>query len=457
MLDWLLSHVAMMVTVLMTVLALGKILSERRTPQSLAAWLLVILLIPWVGLPLYLLFGGRKMLAMKEGKHTVHLSKMVDASRTDSFIEHTLISLGIPPATEGNRLEFEFDGVTAFEAVLRLIDSASERIDFATFIFAEDDTGRAVLARLIERARNGCQVRLLLDGFGCVKTPRRMFEALSEAGGEVAWFNPVLHRPFYGRTNLRNHRKMIVVDDRYAWSGGRNTAEEYLGPTPLAGRWRDLSFTLEGPAVVSFGELFDEDWAFATASAGEKRTRTPSPARGPQAVQVVPSGPDIPLDALLASILTAAYRAEHRIRIMTPYFVPPDSVTKALALAAFRGVQVEILLPGRSNHRLADAAREPHLGDIHGAGGRILLLPEMNHAKAIIFDDETAFFGSANCDERSLLLNYEVMAAIYSPPDVAPLTAWFDELSKACTPWQPTGGRIRQTFNGLAELAAPLL
>jgi cardiolipin synthase len=447
----------MVVGVLLTALAVVKILSERRTPQSMAAWLLLMLTVPWVGLPLYLLFGGRKMQSLKEGKEEVQLSHVAALPSTESPIERALHSLGIPPATKGNAIEFEFDGVHAFHAATGVIESARDRIDYATFIFAEDDVGREMLDRLAAKAKAGCHVRLLLDGFGCVKTRRRFFTPLIDAGGQVAYFSPVLHRPFYGRTNLRNHRKIIIADDRRVWSGGRNTADEYLGPTPRPDRWLDLSFTVQGPAVEAFTEIFEADWAFATEQKPVKRlVDLPALPRN-QIVQAVPSGPDIPQDVLLAAILTATYRAERRIRMVTPYFVPPDSVTQSLVFALHRGVEVELLLPDISNHRLTDWAREPHLGDIHEAGGRILLLPRMNHAKAAVFDDELAFAGSANIDERSLLLNYEVMTALYGHADVHPLTEWIDQLAASCRRWQPTGGRIRRMCNGLAELAAPLM
>lgn len=239
--------------------------------------------------------------------------------------------------------------------------------------------------------------------------------------------------------------------------GGRNTAVEYLGPTSFDGRWDDLSFTIEGPAVTNFIDIFENDWSFATRqelAPPAKNARNPI---GAESVQVVPSGPDVPHDALLAGILTAAFQAKSAIRIVTPYLVPPDAVTQALCLAAWRGVDVQLLMPAMSNHRLADWARGPHLAQLNEAGAKILLLPRMIHAKAAIFDDELAFAGSANLDERSLLLNFEVMAGFYGGAPVPSLTEWFESLATECRLWQPTAGRMRRMVEGLAELAAPLL
>jgi cardiolipin synthase A/B len=455
--SWLLSHLAATSGVVLMVLAIAKILSERRTPQSIAAWLLVIVLLPWVGVPLFLAFGGRKMRELADSKRDVELRRVPSRTGSDSPVEQTLRSLGLPPATEGNRVKFAFDGVAAYEALISMIDSAQESIEYATFILATDDVGKAVVRKLTEKANAGCRVRLLLDGLGSRKANRQFLEDFLRAGGQVAWFMPAMHRPFRGRTNLRNHRKIVVVDGGRAWAGGRNTAEEYFGPHPVAGRWDDLTVVIEGPAVGGFADIFESDWAFATKTAPATKAVSSSSPVGVDAVQVVPSGPDVPHDALLGGLLTATFQAKRAIRIVTPYLVPPDAITQALCLAAWRGVDVQLLMPAVSNHRLADWARGPHLAELCEAGAKILLLPRMIHAKGAIFDDELAFVGSANLDERSLLLNFEVMAALYGGSQLQSLTEWFDSLAAECRPWEPTVGRVRRMAEGLAELTAPLL
>lgn len=455
--SWLLSHLAATSGVVLMVLAIAKILSERRTPQSIAAWLLVIVLLPWVGVPLFLAFGGRKMRELADSKRNVELRRFASRTVADSPVEQTLQALGLPPATEGNQVTFEFDGVGAYEALISMLDSARETIEFATFILATDDVGQSVVQKLTEKVRAGCRVRLLLDGLGSRKANRRFLDDFIRVGGQVAWFMPAMHRPFRGRTNLRNHRKIVVVDGRSAWAGGRNTADEYFGPHPAVGRWDDLTVVIEGPAVGGFLDIFESDWAFATKSAAATKSTSPAAPIGVDVVQVVPSGPDVPHDALLGGLLTATFQAKKAIRIVTPYLVPPDAVTQALCLAAWRGVDVQVLMPAVSNHRLADLARGPHLAELHEAGARILLLPRMIHAKGAIFDADLAFVGSANLDERSLLLNFEVMAALYGGSQLRSLTEWFDSLAAECGAWRPTEGRVRRMAEGLAELTAPLL
>jgi cardiolipin synthase len=457
MFEWIASHFLVVSGFLLAGLAIAKILSERRSPQSLSAWLLLIIFIPWLGVPLFLMFGGRKMQALMDSKGAVVLSQSPPGGCVDSPVEHALCSLGIPPAFGGNSIHLEFQGATAFNDLLQLLNSAQQNIDYATFIFTDDEVAGAILDRLVDRARAGCRVRLLLDDVGCLKTPGRFFDPLLEAGGQVARFMPVLHLPFRGRTNLRNHRKMTIVDHRAVWTGGRNTAANYMGPAAHHGVWNDLSLSIEGPAVRAFSEVFESDWSFATGDPLPTSIPWHNNRSGSQCLQVVPSGPDVRQDALLGAILTAIYRAERNIRIVTPYFVPPEAVTEALSLAACRGVDVELILPKVSNHRLADWARGPHLDEVQEDGVKVRLYPGMIHAKALMFDDNLALVGSANVDERSLLLNYELMSAIYGGDQLRRLKTWADELSGQSEERNPTIGKLRRIGEGLAEIISPLL
>ena len=272
-------------------------------------------------------------------------------------------------------------------------------------------------------------VRLLLDDVGSWRVRRRFLAPLIEAGAQVAYFMPMLHIPFRGRANLRNHRKLVIVDGRIALAGGMNLAWPYIGPPGSPDLWRDLSMVVEGPAVSELEALFASDWRFTT---GRDPTRAgrPGPDPGPpgmesSVVQVVASGPDVAGDPLYESLLALIFAARDRIWIVTPYFVPDEMLARALTLAARRGVDVRLIVPERSNHMTADLARAGYLRDLHKAGGRVLLYtPVMLHAKAVVFDDQLAVIGSANMDMRSLFLNYEVALYVSSPAQVDEVAAW---------------------------------
>lgn len=456
---WLSGHLLIVFGWLLAVPAAIHMLSQRRTPQSVWAWLILMFTFPWIGVPLYLMFGGRKMQRLMDSKSDLNLAAPVAIANVDMGIHKVLCSLGIPAASQGNRLKLHNDGVAAFSELLSMLDHAQHAIWYSTFIFANDATGRAVMQRLVDKAKSGVEVRLLLDGVGCLHTSNSFVGPLTGAGGNVAWFMPVLHRPFRGRSNLRNHRKLVIVDGQSVWSGGRNTADEYMGADPDTSRWADLTFSLVGTDSLMYQQVFGSDWHFAT---GQQLQFTPTrdapeTIDREQTTQLIPSGPDVPNDALLSALLTATFAARHRIWFVTPYFVPPESLIDALCLAARRGGDVRLVIPMRSNHRLADWARGPHLRALERAGGRVLAYPSMIHAKTAVFDTSAAFAGSANLDERSLLLNYELMLAVYSQQGIKDIADWIDDRIDECEVWKSRSGRARVFVETLAEMVSPLL
>jgi cardiolipin synthase len=266
----------------------------------------------------------------------------------------------------------------------------------------------------------------------------------------------VMHRPFRGRSNLRNHRKSVVVDASKICSGGCNACRDLLSDANDRA-WVDLSYNLCGPAVAVYRDVFHSDWSFATGCKPHTEDRFDCVADGNQRVQPIPSGPDVPCDALLNACLTAMFESDERIWIVTPYLVPPKSITDALCLAARRGVDVQVIVPKRSNHRLADWARGPHLREIQDADGRVFCHPKMVHAKTALFDSSLAMIGSANLDERSLLLNYELVLAMHSSLEIQSTRRWIEQLAAECQPWDAPSRRTRQIIESLAETVSPLL
>lgn len=457
----LLTYLFLIVSFLLGVLLIAHILLQKRSPSGTLAWLLVIVLLPYVGVPLFLMFGGRKLLRRAEKKERLgwHPST-TPQDRQACLTERLLQTYNMPPAHTGHSVTLCQTGQQTFNELVRLIEGAQKSIHISTFIFRPDAVGRLILAKLTEKAHAGVHVRLLMDGVGSLHTRPRHLRALTDAGGKIAWFMPVLHRPFRGRSNLRNHRKIVVVDHNIVLAGGTNVGAEYIGPTPLSGRWRDLAFVLQGPTVQYWEEVFCQDWEFAS---GEKPAIPPEENRqsapaGEAVVQFVPSGPDMEGDALYDAILSIIYAAKCRLWITTPYFVPDESLCQALMLAARRGVDVRILLPRRSNHPLPDIVRGNWLRQIQQAGGLILFYTEgMMHAKILLMDTETAVLGSANMDIRSLLFNYESAMFIYSRPEIEQTATWVEQLATRCQCGIGQASLARSLAENVVRLAAPLM
>jgi len=457
---WWLSHLAWIGGFLLATLLLAHIIRQHRPPSSTLAWILFILMVPYLGVPFYLVFGGRKLKRIARLKADLRRDKGQLTDQTLPPLEQLLMAHGVSSATDGNRLSFCETGQASYDALVALIEGAEQRIDLCFFIFHPDPVGQKILNRLIQRAKEGVAVHLLLDGVGSLQTREHFLKPLMRAGGRYAFFNPVLHRPLRGHTNLRNHRKLAIVDDQKVLAGGANIAGEYMGPESRSDRWRDLTFVIEGPAVAPFIELFRADWQYASGQMpGQRLAVTQADFNvGNARLQVVPSGPDMPGDALYDVLLTAIFGARHRICLVTPYFIPDDALCRAIILAVHRGVNVRILLPRRSNHRLADMAGRSYLREIQQEGGHILLYTEgMVHAKAMVVDEALAIVGSANTDMRSLLLNYEVGVLVTSQAEVAQVSDWLETLMQGCEEGVENVGAMADMGEGLARLLAPQL
>lgn len=457
---WILTHLAAVVGASLCVLAIAHMLRQRRSPSSTAAWLLLIVVVPYLGVPLFLMFGGRKLRRQADAKDDLGLvAREAIPLENANDLDRALRSYGIPGATVGNRMTLCPTGVEGLNALLRLIDEARRAIHVQTFIFSRDAVAQEVLQHLTKRAGQGLEVRLLVDGVGSLRTPRRFYAPLVQAGGKLAVFNPVIHLPFVRRTNLRNHRKIAVADGFRVLAGGMNITGEDMFAAPRPGAWQDLSFVVEGPAAWHFDQIFRSDWKFAV---GEDLADIADLTRDGQpheaVVQVVPSGPDVANDPLLDTILTSIFSARKRVWIVTPYFVPDDAVAQALLVACHHGVDVSVLVPEKSNHTLADVARGSSLRDIQRAGGTIWQYrPGMVHAKVIIVDDVVAMVGSANLDMRSLLLNFEIMQLVYSRAEIAAIEQWVCGLVQDSKTGMPAVGATREVVEGLTRVIEPLL
>lgn len=436
---------------------------QRRHPSAAIAWVMSLTLIPEFALPLYLLVGGRKVTRLaalsSTGGGPPHVAPMLCAAVTPF---HQLAgAMGLPPITSYHALALHQDGEQALTALRAVLREARHTLDVCTFLVGHDVLGRELIDTLAQRARAGVRVRLLVDGVGIYLGGRIDIRGLRAAGVQVTRFVSPFSSVLPGRTNLRNHRKLVIADGWRTWTGGRNMAAEYfVGDPSLLHRrtpWIDLSIDFAGALAHQTQQRFDQDWAFATG-----RPVTDTPAAGNNecasdagAAQLVASGPDQHDDTLYALLVSSCFSASTRILIITPYFVPDPVLMMALTLAARRKVAVDLVLPRHSNHRLADLARHAALRDLTAAGGQVWLVPGMLHAKAVLVDTDLALVGSANLDERSLFLNYELMVAFFEPKQVARFAHWIDghragaELYRGTRP-----GLIRELVEGLVRWLA---
>lgn len=451
-------------TYVMTLVFIAVLLRSRRPPANMIAWLTIIAFAPYVGIPLFLMIGGRKMgggkVGMGRGPYTAPIYSRVPYGATESSlsrIERVLRSAGSPEPLFNSSIEFLDSGEKAYAMLMERIHGARHSIDLATFILKRDASGSAILRELTIRASQGVRVRLLIDALGSNALIRPSMRDFRKAGGKVAFFMPLLHVPFRGRTNLRNHRKLAIFDGETSWFGGLNLATEYMGPTKLESRWVDLSVLIRGESIRQLQEVFDHDWAFAGGSP-EVRSLTGdfSPSTGHQA-QVVVSGPDVSGDSLYESLLEACFEARERIWIATPYFIPDESLIKSLELACRRGVEVRLLMPAHSNHFFADLSRGSYVRQLEAAGGRIHLFPKMLHAKLVVVDDSFALAGSANFDLRSLLYNYELGVFLLSQAEIAAAAAWMRQQFVLSREGFPPAGFWRGLSEGVGRIFGPLL
>jgi cardiolipin synthase len=413
--DWLSVHGLVVALGLLIYVLSSHAMQKRRDPTAAISWVLAIALVPYIGLPLYLLFGSRKRL------HARGLSvRPVPGPAlhpADAWPRQLAAAMGQPPVESYQDLRVHADGREALHALFEVIDSAQHELVLCTFILGRDAVGSALLVRLIERARSGVRVRLMVDGFGRLLGGRISLHELRAAGAEVVVFGPVLRPPGRSRANLRNHRKIVVADGVRLWCGGRNFAAEYFEGAGGRPPWRDITFDLQGPFAMQALDLFNSDWAYATGAARPQRRVVAERPAQPYA-QLLASGPDQADDTVHNLLVTACFKARTHIVAVTPYFVPGEALLMALTLAARRDVCVDLILPAHSNHHLADFVRHRALRTLAAAGGRIWLTPYMLHAKAMVVDQDLAIAGSANLDARSMFLNYEFMAAFYAPPAI---------------------------------------
>lgn len=456
------THFLPTVGFLLALVLLLHLFKQQRSPSNTIAWVLAIILMPYVGVPLYIMLGGRKMKKMTGRKEIAPFRTIDDVSVDCNGIIHTGQTSAdtLFPCRKGNTVRLLLSGEEAFRCLRELIEHARESICITTYILGNDSTGQELLAALAAKAREGVDVCLLMDALGSNSIKDSFLSEYKTSGGRYAFFMPMLHIPFRGRANLRNHRKMVVVDGRTAVIGGMNLACEYMGEAPSETRWHDLSLSVEGPVVADILTVFQSDWNFASGEVLPAKSVHEGITDHCEStlLQLVPSGPDVVGDPLFDTVISALFSARERIWIVTPYFIPDEMMVKALCMASKRGVDVRIIVPEVSNHRLADIVRRNYLRQIEEAGAVVYRFKHgMLHGKLIVIDDSLGIVGSMNMDMRSFFLNYEAALLIYSKSIVASLKVWFNSLEEKSATGVTKESVFVDYLEGLARTLAPLL
>jgi len=435
-------HSLAIVLSLLTYVLTSRVGSERRPPSVAISWVLGMIALPYLVLPSYLLFGRRKL----PRKITPCIG--LPPSHATHWAEYLIESFGLP-ASAPARVRMHQDGAAALEALRQVIARATRRLDVCTYILGNDSLGEELTARLLACVERGVRVRVLIDGVGAIQLPRAWFKRMHRAGVETATFSPLLSRRTPAPRNLRNHRKWVIADGELLWSGGRNLAAEYFCGAAGKPAWRDLTFDLEGPVAASAANQFEQDWSTAGGLPAGRSSAPAADLNGGR-TQFLPSGPDQTEDTVRALLIDACFHAKDRMLAVTPYFVPDSSLETAIRLAARRGVKVDLCIPAKSNHRLADFVRHRPLRALSSAGVAIHLLPTMTHAKAVVFDHSLAICGSPNLDSRSLLLNYESAVVFYGRNEIEWLSTWIHDLMPEATGFENRApGLMRDLAEGL--------
>lgn len=457
---WLTLHTLVVLVSLVLYAFVSLARRQRRHPSAAIGWVLLLVLVPYLGVPLFLLFGTRK--TVRAPRHERLRPDPADPAfqGTAGRFRALAMGLALPPPTPYEDLVIHADGAESLARLHELLLGARRTLQVSTFLLGHDVIGDAVGALLARRAREGVQVRLMIDGVGRYLGGRARLQPLRDAGVDVRLFVRPWSSPLRGRVNLRNHRKLALADGEWLWMGGRNLAAEYFIPPPgLRHRgeapWTDLTFDVRGPLAADAAALFDHDWAVAANDVVPMpRPPVPPPVEGEAPAgplaQLLPSGPDQADDTLYELLIDACFNARRRIVALTPYFVPDPALLMAFALAARRGIEVQLVLPRRSNHWLADRARPAALRELLDSGAQVWQTPGMLHAKLVVVDESVALAGSLNLDERSLFLNYEVMAAFYEPADIRRFVAWAEQVRARAVRMLPYRvGALRELGEGL--------
>ena len=453
----------------------------KKRPAATLAWLWAILFIPLLGAAAYGLFGTdrlkrrrlkrRNLFSARASRQAVPAGTTDDATtallralpRRDRQFLQLVSRINQLPVSSVAHLRLLSNAEEFYPALERRIREAVHHIHLEFYIWQGDETGRRFLQLLTEAARRGVIARLLLDGVGSHGLPEDLLAAFREAGGHFSWFQSLDPRRLRFFMNLRNHRKLQIIDGRVAFVGGMNIGREHEAPAPSLGPWRDVQVEADGSVAAELQEVFADDWFFATGEKIAEPAFYPPHAGPPHEIaHIVLGGPDRRNEPISKTIVSLLNEASERVWIATGYFVPDDTVLTALELAASRGVDVRLLISATSDHPWLVTVGRSYYSELLAAGVRLFEYSAgLHHAKVALVDDHWAMVGSANLDYRSLRLNFELNLLFHSPPGNAALARLLEQDFALCQEIDPLAFTRRPFRQRFAEAAlrplSPLL
>ena len=448
---------------------------DTRTPQGAVAWAISLVTFPVVSLPLYWIFGRTKFHgyvdAMRAGKEEFdrligdnhEIPEVKDlAERKRPHAPRTVFeTLSHVPFLGGNDIELLVNGNATFDAICASIEKAQKYILIQFYIVHDDSLGKRIQELLIKKAKEGVRINFLYDEVGCHTTPETYWDTLRQAGVDARPFHTTKGRGNRFQLNFRNHRKIVVVDGHTAFVGGHNVGDEYLGISKIFSGWRDTHMRITGPGVLGVQVSFGKDWYWAAQTILDLDLSMPSHA-GTAEVMALGTGPEDQLESCSLMFIRAIDAAQDRFWIASPYFVPDSSVMKALQLAVMRGVDVRIMLPMKPDHKMVYMAGFACLKELTLPGIRVYRYNEgFLHQKVFLVDDILAGVGTANLDNRSFRLNFEITMLIEDTPFCKQIEKMFIDDFSHCIETGPNEyddkNIIYQTIIKFARLLSPIL
>jgi cardiolipin synthase len=452
------------------------LLLEKRSPAATLAWLFALAFLPGLGVVIFLFVGPRRLKrsrlrrlrareAVARPAHELEERVMKEAMSRE--LSRQIVQIGVrtnrSPVSVAEDVRLLEDGKETFGAILEAIAAAKDHVHVEYYIYEPDRTGTALRDALVERAKAGVEVRLLMDAVGSANIDDRFLAPLREAGGEAYFFNQVRRLRRSRFVNFRNHRKIVVCDGKVGFTGGLNVHDEDNTAYRDDG-WRDTHLRLAGSCVTWLQLVFLEDWHYTRGAvpSGDRYLPHDGPGATGELVQILDSGPDSEVETIKTAYFAAINAAKRKVWITTAYFVPDESILLALKAAAHRGVDVRILVPSVSDSAIVMAAGRSYYEELLHTGVRIYEYQRrMLHAKTMVVDDWFSAVGTANMDNRSFRLNFEVTALVYGAKMSHELSVMFKrdrknavEILRSHRTKLPVSEKL---LEGVARLLSPLL
>lgn len=468
---------------LIVIIVVALIIKDKKEPIKALAWIIFIISIPLIGLLLYRLVGRNfrkeKIFNRKEIKDLEYLrilsnqqfKKIKESTLVDykSLRRHkAMIMLMLKNSkslfTQNNKVTVLIDGKDTFASLIEALQKAKETIHFEYYIFENDKIGSKIADVLMQKAEQGVEVRFIYDDVGSWNLSSAFVRKMRKAGVQVKCFMPVVFPWLTSKVNYRNHRKIVVIDGRIAFTGGLNIADRYLTHGRVK-KWRDTHLRIEGEGALMLQAIFITDWYFLNKKellTQLKYFPNQTKFEPKVALQVVSSGPDSDWASIMQGFFFAITSAKEHIYISSPYFMPNQAVLTALKVAALSGLDVRILLPSRSDSKIVYWASRSYIGELLEAGIKVhLFMAGFNHSKTIMIDGEFCSVGSANMDIRSFEDNFEISVLIYDAKITGQLEGAFrNDLSQSKLvdiEWWKKRSKIHAVYESLSRLLSPLL